>query len=203
MGWRYTRKSRRRDTQKLPLMTHGNAAGAIVRYWPPHSATSYVASSYVYGSTCDTIVPFSMRNMLQCAWSGPLVRCAVHCTGPSSHACGPGHLPEAKRYCFHCKNKFLCAALHYETPGLLSSCFILPHFINKMADAFCPQPITIPAILSYCGSALDVALNYSLLAINVVGFGASYRRLSSEASPSLGIVLISFGFGEYTSSSYE
>ena len=72
-----------------------------------------------------------------------------------------------------------------------------------MADAFCPQPITIPAILSYCGSALDVGLNYSLLAINVVGFGALYRRLSSEASPSLGIVLISFGFGEYTSSSYE
>ena len=66
-----------------------------------------------------------------------------------------------------------------------------------MADAFCPQPITIPAILSYCGSALDVGLNYSLLAINVVGFGALYRRLSSEASPSLGIVLISFGFGEY------
>lgn len=65
-----------------------------------------------------------------------------------------------------------------------------------MADAFCPQPITIPAILSYCGSALDVGLNYSLLAINVVGFGALYR-LSSEASPSLGIVLISFGFGEY------
>ena len=115
MGWRYTRKSRRRDTQKLPLMTHGNAAGAIVRYWPPHSATSYVASSYVYGSTCDTIVPFSMRNMLQCAWSGPLVRCAVHW---SVQPCGPGHLPEAKRYCFHCKNKFLCAALHYETPGL-------------------------------------------------------------------------------------
>ena len=91
----------------------------------------------------------------------------------------------------------------YETLGLfmLHASFFLTS--STMADAFCPQPITIPAILSYCGSALDVGLNYSLLAINVVGFGALYRRLSSEASPSLGIVLISFGFGEYTSSSYE
>ena len=114
-------------------------------------------------------------------------------------------LTEAKRYCFHCKNKFLCAALqHYECRR--AGRFMLhSSFINSssttMADAFCPQPITIPAILSYCGSALDVGLNYSLLAINVVGFGALYR-LSSEASPSLGIVLISFGFGEYLWYSY-
>ena len=106
--------------------------------------------------------------------------------------CRSHRLTEAKRYCF-----MFFSAPHYETLGrfLLHSSFI--NSSTTMADAFCPQPITIPAILSYCGSALDVELNYSLLAINVVGFGALHRRLSSEASPSLGIILISFGFGEY------
>ena len=116
----HTRKSRRRDTQKLPLMTHGNAAGAIVRYWPPNSATSYVASSYVYGSTCDTIVPFSMCNMLQaCAW------CVVRWSAVRWSM--DGHLPEAKRYCFHCKNKFLCAALRNTRPLHSSPLHIMLH----------------------------------------------------------------------------
>ena len=111
--------------------------------------------------------------------------------------------PKLKDIVFIAKINFSAPHYMYETLGLfmLHASFFLTS--STMADAFCPQPITIPAILSYCGSALDVGLNYSLLAINVVGFGALYRRLSSEASPSLGIVLISFGFGEYTSSSYE
>ena len=121
----HTRKSRRRDTQKLPLMTHGNAAGAIVRYWPPHSATSYVASSYVYGSTCDTIVPFSMCNMLQCAWSaGPLSAAQRWSMIHSSWS------PSRSEKILFCKNNF--SAPHYETFGRsAASCFILPHFINN------------------------------------------------------------------------
>ena len=122
----HTRKSRRRDTQKLPLMTHGNAAGAIVRYWPPNSATSYVASSYVYGSTCDTIVPFSMCNMLQaCAWSaGPLSAVRWSMDGRTS-AVAPSR--SEKIYCFHCKNKFLCAALRNTRPLHSSPLHIMLH----------------------------------------------------------------------------
>jgi len=87
--------------------------------------------------------------------------------------------------------------------------------VSIMADSVCPQPITISAILSYCGSALDVGINYSLLAINVVGFGAflhnnlwahsrsgtdDFNSSSSSCShpaPSLGSTLLSLSFGEY------
>lgn len=128
--------------------------------------------------------------------------------GPMRWSIGPCHRiasvggrsirsPKRKDTVFTAKINFCAALQHYETVARP----LHASFYTTMADAFCPQPITIPAILSYCGSALDVGLNYSLLAINVVGFGALYR-LSSEASPSLGIVLISFGFGEYLWYSY-
>ena len=80
-------------------------------------------------------------------------------------------------------------------------------------DAFCPQPITVSAILSYCGSSLDLGINYSLLVINLLTLGALHRRLQSIATiatndssssfarthrpPSLGSsALLSLGFGE-------
>ena len=80
-------------------------------------------------------------------------------------------------------------------------------------DAFCPQPITVSSILSYCGSSLDLGINYSLLVINLLTLGALHRRLRSIATiamndsssssarthrpPSLGSsALLSLGFGE-------
>lgn len=79
-------------------------------------------------------------------------------------------------------------------------------------DAFCPQPITVSAILSYCGSSLDLAINYSLLVINLLGGtlqrrsrsistmnGSSSSSACTHRPPSLGSALLSLAFGEYSS----
>lgn len=83
-------------------------------------------------------------------------------------------------------------------------------FIMADVDAFCPQPITVSAILSYCGSSMDLGINYSLLFINLLGVGALQRRSRSISTmngnssssacthrpPSLGSTLLSLAFGE-------
>lgn len=150
-----------------------------------------MTSSYGSTCTCDTLLQVQYVAMAVPSPAGPM-RWSI---GPCHRIASVGgrsiRSPKRKDTVFTAKINFCAALQHYETVARP----LHASFYTTMADAFCPQPITIPAILSYCGSALDVGLNYSLLAINVVGFGALYR-LSSEASPSLGIVLISFGFGE-------
>ena len=95
-------------------------------------------------------------------------------------------------------------------PSLLCLYFFPRIRVMTDVDAFCPQPITVSAILSYCGSSLVLGTNYSLLVINLLGLGALHRRFRSIATmndsssssarthrpPSLGSALLSLGFGE-------
>ena len=128
-------QSRRRDTSKIALMTHGNAAGAIVRYsyWPPHS-TSYVASSYGSTCTCDTLLQVQYVAMAVPSPAGPM-RWSI---GPCHRIASVGgrsiRSPKRKDTVFIAKINFSaphCSTTKQSLTRPLHASFFLHQFINN------------------------------------------------------------------------